>query len=415
MKRITRWGFARKPAIGARTVVFYGANDSHGEAMSSSHCVLRTVIMALAIVSMHSPKATEVVFCTDAGSFTIELNEDHAPLHTANFLRYVDSGHYSGTVFHRVIADFMIQGGGYDASFAERPAGEAIENESRNGLSNRRGTVAAARTADPHSATAQFYVNVADNDRLDGSEDNWGYSVFGRVTEGMESVDAIAARSTGRGGPFPTDVPTPLVKIHSAARIARDALTDLPAAERSDRLRERIRNAITEQNHSATLDWISRYRSTCEALDPALLVAEATAAAEQAIDLRAQYALEQYFATAPSGDPSYDHATALYARLAPGRSQARPQFTGCRRPAVPDVPDGSVGDLATMISGQTSVQDFMRQSNTYLECLDRIIDDDKNEPSRRESALLEYNRVVDVTRDLGDRFNEQVRVFRARQ
>lgn len=365
---------------------------------------------------MRSPMATEVAFCTDAGRFTIELNEQRAPLHSESFLRYVDDGHYSGTVFHRVIQGFMIQGGGYDSAFAERPTREAIRNESRNGLSNRRGTVAAARTTDPHSATAQFYVNVVDNERLDGSDDEWGYTVFAEVTEGMDTIDAIAAQPTGRGGPFPSDVPDPPVRIHSAARIERDALSDLPPAERADRLRERIEVAIGAQDHGATLEWIRRYRATCEAMDPALLVAEANAAAASGLDRRAQYALEQYFASSLSGDASYDQAVALYARVAPSKAPATSrQFTGCRSPSVPDVPDGSAVDLAAMIDGQALVQAFMGQSNTYLECLSSIIDNDRNEAAERESALVEYNRVVDVTQNLGDRFNEQVRVFRARQ
>lgn len=384
--------------------------------MSSSQCALRTVLAALVVVPLHGPGATEVAFCTDAGDFTIELNEERAPQHVANFLRYVDEGHYSGTVFHRVIAGFMVQGGGYDSYFAERSAGEPVRNESRNGLSNERGTIAAARTTDPHSATAQFYINVADNERLDSSEEDWGYTVFGRVTQGMESVDAIAARPTGQGGPFPSDVPTPPVTIHSAARIERDALADLPAAELTDRIRTEIQMAVEAADHARMLHWIGRYRAACAPLDPALLVTEARAAAELGHALRPRHALDQYFATTAAGDADYEEALALYARVAPGQQPAGlAQFADCRPPVVPDVPDGSIQDLAGMLNGQASVQAFMRQSNTYLECLDRIIRNESNESARRRSAVIEYNRVVDVTQDLGNRFNEQVRAFRARQ
>lgn len=383
--------------------------------MKSSHCVLQPAVAALAFFSLHSPRATEVAICTDAGRFTVELDEQHAPLHTENFLRYVDDGHYSGTVFHRVIDGFMVQGGGYDSSFKERSTAAAVRNESRNGLSNVRAAVAAARTTDPHSATSQFFVNVVDNKRLDGSASDWGYTVFGRVIDGMDTVDAIAARPTGRGGPFPNDVPVPLATIVSAARIEPDALEDLPVTERADRMLEEIRRAVAEQAPDATLEWIGRYRSTCAALEPDVLLAEADAASTLGHGSHARYALEQYFSLAPPEDPSYEQAVTLYTSIAPDGSTVTRQFTGCRPPQVPEVPDGSAADLAGMLEGQAAVQAFMRQSNTYLECLDQIIDDEKSEARQRDSALVEYNRVVDVTQDLGNRFNEQVRTFRARQ
>jgi cyclophilin family peptidyl-prolyl cis-trans isomerase len=383
--------------------------------MKSSHCVLQPAVAALALFWLHSPRATEVAICTDAGRFTVELDEQHAPLHVQNFLNYIDDGHYSGTVFHRVIEGFMIQGGGFDTSFRERPTAEAVRNESRNGLRNIRGAVAAARTSDPHSAKAQFFINVVDNRRLDGSANEWGYTVFGRVAEGMETVDAIAARPTGDGGPFPSDVPTPLATIVSAARIEPDALEDLPVTERADRMLEQIHKAVAEEAPDSTLEWIGRYRSTCAALEPDILIAEASAASALGRPARARYALEQYFAKTNAEDPNYEQAMALYASVAPDGPLLTPRFPGCRAPQAPEVPDGSVEDLAGMLEGQAAVQSFMRQSSTYLECLDLIIDDEKKESRQRETALVEYNRVVDVTQDLGNRFNEQVRTFRARQ
>jgi peptidyl-prolyl cis-trans isomerase B (cyclophilin B) len=159
---------------------------------------------------------------TNRGSFTIELDTEAAPKTTANFLAYVDSGHYDGTVFHRVIKKFMVQGGGFDKSFSKKATKPPVENEAFNGLKNLRGTVAMARTSDPHSATAQFFVNHADNAFLDHKSKDaqgWGYTVFGKVTSGMDVIDAIAELKTGSKGPFDKDAPAEDVVIESAKRV----------------------------------------------------------------------------------------------------------------------------------------------------------------------------------------------------
>lgn len=144
---------------------------------------------------------------TSRGSFVIELDTQRAPLTVASFLEYVKAGHYTDTVFHRVIGNFVLQGGGYDTQYIEKPTGGGTPNESGNGLSNRRGTVGLARTGEPHSGNAQFYVNLADNAALDPQPSRWGYAVFGRVVEGMNVVDDIGAVATGAIGPFERDAP----------------------------------------------------------------------------------------------------------------------------------------------------------------------------------------------------------------
>jgi len=147
----------------------------------------------------------------------VELDEESAPVSSKNFLRYVDEGYFDGTVFHRVIPGFMIQGGGFTADMKQKPTHEAITNEAANGLRNRRGTLAMARTNDLHSATAQFFVNLVDNAFLDHRPGNFGYAVFGRVTDGMDVVDKIAAVKTGRRGGH-DDVPAEAVVIKAARR-----------------------------------------------------------------------------------------------------------------------------------------------------------------------------------------------------
>ena len=158
---------------------------------------------------------------TSAGSLRIELDEERAPLSAANFLDYVRKGHYDGTVFHRVIKGFMLQGGGFDAQMNQKPTGAAIRNEANNGVKNKRYTLAMARTSAPHSATSQFFINTVDNGFLDftaESAQGWGYAVFGRVVEGTEVVDAIEKVRTGNRGGH-SDVPVETVTIVRAVVI----------------------------------------------------------------------------------------------------------------------------------------------------------------------------------------------------
>lgn len=151
---------------------------------------------------------------TTLGTIQLELDPEKAPKSVENFVQYAKDGHYDGLVFHRVIKGFMIQGGGYDESFDQRKTRAPVTNEAANGLKNVRGSIAMARTAVPHSATSQFFINHADNGFLDyPGQDGWGYAVFGKVTAGMDVVDKIAATPTGSTPPFGRDVPVKAVVI----------------------------------------------------------------------------------------------------------------------------------------------------------------------------------------------------------
>jgi len=171
---------------------------------------------------MTAESAPRVRLETNLGDITIELDPAKAPETVANFLAYVDEGFYNGLIFHRVIPNFMVQGGGMNQDLIEKKKQrDPIKNEAANGLKNLTGTIAMARTAMPHSATAQFFINVADNAFLDHTApegQGWGYAVFGRVTEGMETVEKIAAVPTGRRG-MHSDVPRQAVVIKSAQRL----------------------------------------------------------------------------------------------------------------------------------------------------------------------------------------------------
>ena len=159
---------------------------------------------------------------TNMGDIVLELYAEQAPKSVANFLQYVDEGFYSNTLFHRVIDDFMIQGGGFTPQFERKETRAPIVNEADNGLKNLRGTLAMARTFEPHSATAQFFINVKDNDFLDHTAKTprgWGYTVFGKVIKGMDVVDKIKTLPTGASGPFPQDVPKSPVIILNISRV----------------------------------------------------------------------------------------------------------------------------------------------------------------------------------------------------
>ncbi|MBI3771404.1 MAG: peptidyl-prolyl cis-trans isomerase [Gammaproteobacteria bacterium] len=150
----------------------------------------------------------QVLFETNQGRILLELDAKAAPVTVENFLGYVKAGFYDGTIFHRVIQGFVIQGGGFSQDYTKKPTRAPIKNEAKNGLKNDRGTISMARTMDPNSGTSQFFINLVDNQGLNpGGFDPYGYAVFGKVIEGMETVDKIAKVKTGSGGPFPAEVP----------------------------------------------------------------------------------------------------------------------------------------------------------------------------------------------------------------
>ena len=191
---------------------------------------LTLVLLAAPMASVGAEQSVEnpkVIMKTTDGDIVIELYAEQSPVTVANFLEYVDAGYYDGTVFHRVISNFMIQGGGFTTEMKEKPTRDPIVNESSNKLHNTRGTLAMARTSDPNSATAQFFINQRSNLRLDWTPGNEGYAVFGEVIEGMQVVDIIALSETGaasvttsRGPAVFQDVPVKPVVVISASRMA---------------------------------------------------------------------------------------------------------------------------------------------------------------------------------------------------
>jgi cyclophilin family peptidyl-prolyl cis-trans isomerase len=373
----------------------------------------RSVLLSL-VACAGVANATEVALCTDRGRAVFELDDAASPKQVANFLRYVDMAYYAGTVFHRVKSGFVVQGGGVDRQLRPRATLPPVDNESSNGLRNARGTVSAARTEDPNSATAQFFVNLEDNSALDGGA-RPGYTVFARVKEGMKVFDDIARLPTRAAGQFQGEVPNPLIAIKSVARVDEAALAELPETRREAELKQRISQAAAAANHAEVRRLVDEYHAICGADDPEIELMDAEAALETNQQRRAVFVLENYFATVDQKDPTYDTATALYRRAVPeNQESATALIEECPPPAAPKVPDGAKDTLDEMMAGQKNVKEFVAAGNTYLACLTKIIDDMQRPVEQRNAAVAEHNRMVDAMQQSAAAFNEQIRKFKAR-
>jgi cyclophilin family peptidyl-prolyl cis-trans isomerase len=350
-------------------------------------------------------QATEVALCTDNGRAVLELADAEAPQHVANFLRYVDMGYYSGTVFHRVQPELFVQGGGLDRQLRVRSTLPPVANESTNGLRNTRGSVAAARTEDRDSARSQFFVNLADNTQLDG------YTVFAHVKEGIEVFEAIGRLPTGAAGPFPAEVPTPLVAIKSIARLDEAALTALPADGREAAIRAEIAAA---GNAADALRWIGHYRALCGSDDPEVSLTEARMALASDDRRRAMFVLEELMATTDPALPAHAAAMDLYREAATDSTTTSELLAACAPPAIPALPDARSVSEGEMLASQRQVREFVAAAEAYLACLSRVIDDEDRSANLRNTAVEEHNRMVAAMEAIATGFNEQIRIFRAR-
>jgi cyclophilin family peptidyl-prolyl cis-trans isomerase len=183
--------------------------------MKLKHLFLLSAVAAVPSGALAADPQVDIK--TNVGTIRLELYPAKAPKTVENFLQYVKDGHYNNTIFHRVIDGFMIQGGGFEGSYKQKPTRDPVQNEAKNGLKNEAGTVAMARTPSPHSASAQFFINLKNNDFLNAerAQDGWGYAVFGKVVSGMDVVTKIAKTQTGPAGPFSSDVPKQPIVIES--------------------------------------------------------------------------------------------------------------------------------------------------------------------------------------------------------
>lgn len=384
------------------------------------------IVLSLTLVWFAPAGATDVVVCTDSGRVVIELFDEDAPAHVANFLDYTDRGFYAGTVFHRVIEGFVVQGGGFDAELrGKRPSG-TVPNESRNGHDNVRGSVAAARTNDPDSASSQFFVNLTDNPALDSTRREPGYTVFGQVIEGMEVIEGIAALPTGAMGGFDADVPDPLIAITSVSRLDEEQpFGDLPVAERHEQLRAQVEATLAAEDQAGALRVLRQFRNACGTMDADLLITESRVAVELADETAAVASLEEYLRVADDSHSGFAAALDSYLELVPEpvvsetTQIAMPSVTElvshCAPPEIPEIPDARSATMDEMVEGQSDVRAFMSASNDHLECLAEVIESPGLVREERAFLTSVHNRVIDAMEAVAGDFNDQVRLIRARQ
>jgi len=384
-----------------------------------------TVVFLVALHWVSPAKATNVTMCTDVGRVIIELFDEDAPQHVANFLDYTERGFYGGTVFHRVIEGFVVQGGGFDHELrGKRPTG-TVPNESRNGRKNERGAVAAARTSDPDSASSQFFVNLTENSDLDASRREAGYTVFGQVIEGMSYIEEISRLPTAASGRFASDVPDPLIAINSVARLSEEEFSDVPYMERHGPIRAEIDSALAANDQASVFRWFTQYRNACGLMDPDLLIAESRAALAIENETAALAVLEEYLRVAEDTHAGYAGALDVYLALVPEpevneSTQAMmpgvAQIAGhCVPPGFPTIPDGQMATMDEMVAGQAEVRAYMSASNDHLECLSKIIDNPDVLKEERALIASVHNRAVDAMESIAAQFNEQVKLIRARE
>lgn len=370
----------------------------------NSHATWAALLACALAAPLH---AIEVAVCTDRGRAVLELADELAPLHVANFLRYVDAGHYTGTVFHRAIPSFVVQGGGVDRRLRPRPTFPPVRNEATNGIANARGTVAAARAQDPDSANAQFFVNLEDNTQLDSGR-NAGYTVFGRVKDGIGLFDDIGRLPTGRAGPFRSDVPTPLVAIKSIARHDEAALEALPSEGREAFLKSAIANAAAGGDSAEALRLVDQYRALCGSDDVEISTIEARFALASGNRTRAAYVLDEVLAALPAAAPERAAVTELY-------RQALRVVPECEPAVAPPLPAAATATLEEMVEAQRQVREFVTSGEGYLGCLSQLIDDESRDAEDRNVGVVEHNRVVTLMEEIADSFNRELRAFKARR
>ena len=369
--------------------------------------------------------ATNVTMCTDVGRVVIELFDEDAPQHVANFLEYTDRGFYGGTVFHRVIEGFVVQGGGFDTELRGKRASGTVPNESRNGHDNERGTVAAARTSDPDSASSQFFINLSDNSGLNATRRESGYTVFGEIIEGMEVIDEIASLPTGPSGGFASDVPEPLIGINSVIRLDEELFSDTPYVERGGLIRTEIDEALAANDQASAFGWIKQMRNACGLMDPDLLISEYQAAMAINNDTAALAAMEEYLRVAEGTHEAYAGLLETYLALVPNPEENRvtqavmpsiAEISGhCTPAVVPIIPDGRTATMNEMVTGQAQVRAFMSASNEQLECLSELLGSGELQKEERAMLASYYNRRVDIMESAAAEFNEQVELIRARE
>jgi cyclophilin family peptidyl-prolyl cis-trans isomerase len=374
--------------------------------------------LAALLVLLASPAAlaVDVRICTNRGAIDVELDDSRAPQHSANFVRYAGQAFYDGTILHRAVPGSMVQGGSYTLAFERRAAGDPVANESGNGLSNRRGTIAAARSDDPDSATSQFFFNLSDNTHLDALPGSPGYTVFGRVTAGLELLDAVSVSPTRRVGDL-DQVPNPVVEVEAVTVLDRAPVFGVSIEPDPATLRGDFERAQARGDAAGIISAIDALKRSCVGLDASQRLAEAEAANTLGLTARSRYALERYMASADRRDPALPAVQSLLTSL-PEVTQTRDIDTliaRCRRPVAPSVPDGRFTERATMQLIEQTVVRYRQLGESYLACVASVIERQDLDQTETVEITRRHNEVVVEMTAVLTRFNQAVQAFKAAQ
>jgi cyclophilin family peptidyl-prolyl cis-trans isomerase len=356
-------------------------------------------------------QAQEYLICTDLGPVEILIDSANAPIHAENFKSYVEDEFYVGTVFHRVIANFVVQGGGYNRDLNTRLEGDGIQLESDNGLENNRSTIAAARTNDPNSASSQFFFNLIDNNRLNRRGRNLGYTVFGEVIRGMELIDTIATLPTGPHGPFDAEVTSPMIAIRGIYSIQDNTATDLDSE---------ITDALASENFLLASDLIDQKLAECGDIDINLIYLKAEISDlidEKEISMRY---LDEYFWYADSSNENYEDALTLYERNFfefGDLSSAKLRFlldnidSDCVIPYTPFLPKGTSSELLDMQFARSSVLSFAQNLTVFGDCIDDQARARGLSDEERSQLEKTYYYALDLSEGMQRALNREIQIF----
>jgi cyclophilin family peptidyl-prolyl cis-trans isomerase len=399
------------PAVMASSLSIYPNRPARIGAVGAACGAALLALAASPETHAQAASLRPVRICTEQGRIEVELDQRNAPLQAANFARYVESGFYNGTVFHRVVPDAIVQGGGYDLNLEPRRPG-AVANEPSGAAGNRRGTIAAARAEGSDSATAQFFFKLTDNGNLDASADAPGYTVFGRVTAGLDVLDAISALPTAPAGGLP-DVPTPLIELESVTLLER--ASPFAASIEGDpvALRAELERARAGRDPAAVLAAIDTLRRGCLELDGPEHLLEAEAAVALGRVDRARHGLEQFIAKTYPADPDRARAERLYASLPAAAGDVDSLLAHCERPLAPTLPDGRDTELEVMQAVESAVRRYRQQGDAYLGCVSAVIDGGTLGDAETTDAVARHNEAVLEMTGVLSEFNAAVQTFKA--
>lgn len=427
-------------------------------AILQSNRAQAALVTVVALFASSAAVAVDVRLCTNFGAVDIEIDDQLAPRHAANFLGYVNAGFYDGTIIHRIVPGTMVQGGRFDPSFRERTPSAPIANESNNGLENSRGTIAAARSDNPDSASSQFFFNLTDNSHLDGSNSAQGYTVFGRVTAGLDTLDEISELPSQTRG-SQQDVPVGLVEVQSAAVLDRSPVFGLSIEPDPAELSADFDRVNARGDSAATLAALDAMKRSCVGLNPSQIVAGAEAAIALRQNDRARYLLEPYIASPGARDSNRTVAESLLRALDSGAADIAASTTDiegetfprdpvaisrdaravgsdfransggfgetsrdiddligrCRRPIAPSVPNGRFVERFALQSVERSVIQFRQSSELYLNCVRQVLEATDLDDNEMTAITRRYNDMVIELTAVSTRFNQAVANFRSTQ